>query len=44
MGTGYSPPTIHGHFEVIAPGRDEWTSVEGLIVANMLALDRKQTR
>ena len=33
-----------GHFEVIAPGRDEWTSVEGLIVANMLALDRKQTR
>lgn len=25
-----------GHFEVIAPGREEWRSVEGLILANTL--------
>lgn len=33
-----------GHFEVIAPGRDEWNSVEGLIVSNMLSPDRKNVK
>lgn len=30
-----------GHFEVIAPGRSEWTSIEGLILANTVLLDTR---